>query len=128
MSARRILAALVLTMSLAAFGVMNAGASVRPAARMLVYAQEWSLWPSRTSLPAGHVIVQLWNRGQDAHDLRVRRLDRHGRMTGRAESLAATQSGVIGAASWRLAPGRYELYCSMPGHLRQGMHVKLVVR
>jgi hypothetical protein len=128
MSARRILAALVLTMSLAAFGVMNAGASVRPAARMLVYAQEWSLWPSRTSLPAGHVIVQLWNRGQDAHDLRVRRLDRHGRMTGRAESLAATQSGVIGEASWRLAPGRYELYCSMPGHLRQGMHVKLVVR
>jgi uncharacterized cupredoxin-like copper-binding protein len=128
MSARRILAALVLAMSVAAFGVMNAGASVRPAARMLVYAQEWSLWPSRTSLPAGRVIVQLWNRGQDAHDLRVKRLDRHGRMTGRAEALAATQSGAIGEASWRLAPGRYELYCSMPGHLRQGMHVKLLLR
>src|ERR1019366_4366701 len=128
MSARRILAALVLAMSVAAFGVMNAGASVRPAGRMLVYAQEWSLWPSRTSLPAGRVIVQLWNRGQDAHDLRVKRLDRHGRMTGRAEAPGGAQSGAIGEASWRLAPGHYELYCSMPGHLRQGMHVKLLLR
>lgn len=134
--ARRMLTALALAVPVAAFGVMSAGASVRPSAsasvrvpaRMLVYAQEWSLWPSRTSLPAGRVIVQLWNRGQDAHDLRIRRLDRHGRTIGRAQALATTQSGIIGEASWRLAPGRYELYCSMPGHLRQGMHVKLVLR
>ena len=53
-------------------------------ARLLVYAQEWSLWPSRPSVHAGRVIVQLWNRGQDAHDLRVRRLSR-GVMVGRAQ-------------------------------------------
>ncbi len=95
---------------------------------MLVYAQEWSLWPSRTSLPAGRVVVQLWNRGQDAHNLRIRRLGRHDRLIGHAQALATTQSGSIGAASWRLAPGHYELYCSMPGHLGRGMHVKLVLR
>jgi hypothetical protein len=100
----------------------------RPApARMLVYAQEWSLWPSRTSLPAGKVTVQLWNRGEDAHDLRIRRL-RHGHMAGRPQRVRITPSGSVHQATWTLRPGRYELYCSLPGHLHRGMHVKLVVR
>ena len=95
---------------------------------MLVYAQEWSLWPSRSSVPAGRVTVQLWNRGEDAHDLRIRRLGQHGAMIGDAQGMGATASGAIRQASWRLRPGRYELYCSMPGHFKRGMHVKLLVR
>jgi uncharacterized cupredoxin-like copper-binding protein len=95
---------------------------------MLVYAQEWSLWASRASLPHGRVIVQLWNRGQDAHDLRVRRLDRRGRMVGRGQALAVTESGARAQGSWRLTPGRYELYCAMPGHFQRGMHTVVVVR
>lgn len=127
MRVSKLICALLATAGICAFASISAGASARPAARMLVYAQEWSLWPSRSSLPAGRVIVQLWNRGQDPHDLRIRRLDRHGHMTGRAQGLPATRSAVIGEASWRLKSGRYELYCSMPGHLKRGMHVKLVV-
>lgn len=96
-------------------------------ARMLVYAQEWSLWPSRTSLPRGRVIVQLWNRGQDAHDLRVRRVDRSRRMVGRVQGVRVALSGGISEASWTLRPGLYELYCSMPGHRALGMHVLLRV-
>jgi hypothetical protein len=96
-------------------------------ARLLVYAQEWSLWPSRPSLHAGRVIVQLWNRGQDAHDLRIRRL-RHGVMVGRTQGAGVTQSGKLSQASWRLSPGTYELYCSMPGHLKRGMHTRITVR
>jgi hypothetical protein len=99
----------------------------RAPARMLVYAQEWSLWPSRSSLPSGAVIVQLSNRGMDAHDLRIRRLV-HGHMTGRTEGVAATQSGGLSQATWHLSPGRYMLYCSMPGHYKEGMHTQLVVR
>jgi hypothetical protein len=120
--------ALLVGCSLAIGLPLQAGAASRPPARMLVYAQEWSLWPSRTSLPAGQVIVQLWNRGQDAHDLRIRRLGAHGRMVGGAQRLAVTQSGALGQATWRLRPGRYELFCSMPGHLRRGMHTRLVVK
>jgi hypothetical protein len=86
-------------------------------ARLLVYAQEWSLWPSRPSVKAGKLIVQLWDRGQDAHDLRIRRL-RRGAMVGSTQSDAVTQSGKVTQATWHLAPGTYELYCSMPGHLR----------
>jgi uncharacterized cupredoxin-like copper-binding protein len=106
----------------------SATAAIKPPARMLVYAQEWSLWPSRGSLPAGRVIVQLWNRGQDAHNLRIRRLDSHGQMVGPAEAVPVTQSGKLSEARWRLGRGRYELYCSMPGHLKNGMHATLRVR
>jgi uncharacterized cupredoxin-like copper-binding protein len=103
-------------------------ASAKPPARMLVYAQEWSVYPSRPSVPAGRVTVQLWNRGQDAHDLRIRRLSRTGRMVGRAQAVRKTGSGSLSQARWRLKPGRYELYCSLPGHLRRGMHTRLTVR
>ena len=103
------------------------GSSARAPARLLVYAQEWSLWPSRPSLKAGTVVVQLWNRGQDAHDLRIRRLSR-GAMVGRTQGDAITQSGKVSQATWRLSPGTYELYCSMPDHLKRGMHTRITVR
>jgi hypothetical protein len=37
-------------------------------------------------------------------------------------------SGAISQATWHLAPGSYELFCSMPGHLAHGMHTILRVR
>lgn len=92
--------------------------------RMLVYAQEWSLWPSRSSVPAGKVTVQLWNRGMDAHDLRIRRRNR----TGTMQDVAVTQSGQLHQSTWRLGAGTYELYCSMPGHAARGMRVRIRVR
>jgi plastocyanin len=104
-------------------------ATSRPApAHLLVYAQEWSLWPSRSSVPAGSVIVQLWNRGQDAHDLRIRRLGARGQMIGPVlGTVRITPSGQLSHATWHLKAGRYELYCSMPGHLQMGMHARLTV-
>jgi hypothetical protein len=96
-------------------------------AHLLVYAQEWSLWPSRTSLPSGSVNVELWNRGEDAHDLRLRRL-RRGQMVGPIEgAVKVTLSGGLSNGSWKLRPGRYMLYCSMPGHYMRGMHTVLTV-
>ena len=103
-----------------------AGGAAHAPSRLLVYAQEWSLWPSRPSVRAGTVIVQLWNRGQDSHDLRVRRLS-HGAMVGRAQAEAITQSGKVSQATWHLSAGTYELYCSMPGHLKKGMHTRITV-
>ncbi len=108
--------------------LVPAAATSHPAAHMLVYAQEWSLWPSRTSVTAGRVIVQLSNRGQDAHDLRIRHVDRHGHMSGAVQGVSVTASGGLGQASWQLKPGRYELYCSLPGHRQQGMHAVITVR
>ena len=120
-------AVLCVTTGVAVGAAVGAQAASAGPARILVYAQEWSLWPSRSSLPAGRVVVQLWNRGQDAHDLQVRRL-RSGRMTGNAQRVAVTQSGAVASGTWQLGPGRYELYCSLPGHRMRGMHTTLVVR
>ena len=128
MRARLLIALLLGSAGACTSAVIAADASGRPPARMLVYAQEWSLWPSRSSLPAGRVTVQLWNRGEDAHDLRIRRLGQHGVMIGGSQGTGVTASGAIHQASWRLRPGRYELYCSMPGHFKRGMHAKLLVR
>jgi hypothetical protein len=122
-----VLAVLVAATAAAVPAIAAVEKSSRPPARMLVYAQEWSLWPSRSSLPSGAVIVQLSNRGMDAHDLRIRRLV-HGHMTGRTQGVPVTQSGHLSQATWHLSPGRYVLYCSMPGHYKKGMHTQLVVR
>ena len=133
--ALRFIAALCL---LAAFAIIDstAGARTQPAhrspasapAHLLVYAQEWSMWPSRTSLPAGTVDVQLWNRGQDAHDVRVRRLNATGAMVGAMlAGVSVTPSGAIHSAVWHLSAGHYEIYCSLPGHLAMGMHARITV-
>jgi plastocyanin len=111
-------------------GAAPAGRELASApARMLVYAQEWSLWPSRGTVPGGTVEVTLWNRGQDPHDLRVKRLG--GTRRGSAASargIAPLASGGRAEAFWRLPAGRYELYCALPQHARRGMHAVIVVR
>ena len=97
-------------------------------AHLLIYAQEWSLWPSRSSLPAGPVQVELDNRGQDAHDVAVRRLAGRGTMVGPVLArVAPTPSGVLRHAVWHLRAGRYELVCTMPGHMAAGMHADIRV-
>jgi uncharacterized cupredoxin-like copper-binding protein len=111
----------------------GAGASAKQAKKvkvpthLLVYAQEWSLWTSRATMPAGTIYVQLSNRGEDAHDVRVRRLNRAGHMVGPTEGVKVTLPGDLSQATWHLTKGRYELYCSMPGHLAMGMHTKITV-
>jgi hypothetical protein len=140
MNVRRLLAVVLVALTAGIGAVTAAAATITvvpagpiraelaaPPARLLVYAQEWSLWPSRSTLPAGGVIVQLWNRGQDAHDLRIRRLNRRGVMVGSTQAVGVTQSGQVRQADWHLAKGTYELYCSMPGHLKLGMHARLTV-
>jgi hypothetical protein len=109
-------------------GALALPAAARAPARMLVTAQEWSLILSRGSIPAGAVTIQLYNRGQDAHNLNVVRLDSHGHRIGSTQGESVTQSGGLTQATWRLAPGRYELFCSLPGHEKRGMRAYLVAR
>jgi plastocyanin len=74
-------------------------------------------------------MVELWNRGDDAHDLRIRRLNAAAQMVGPVlGAIRTTTSGGLSKATWRLrAPGRYQLYCSLPGHLALGMKAELTV-
>jgi len=99
-------------------------ALVPPApSRMLVEAREYSLTLSRTTVKPGPAIIQLAIRGEDPHDLAVRRL---GAAT--VSKVAETLPG--GVAEWRgkLKRGRYELYCTLPGHKKAGMRTVLTVK
>jgi hypothetical protein len=96
--------------------------------RLLVEAREFSLVLSRQAVRHGDAIVQLVNRGEDGHDLHLVRLGPHGRAASRPQGTRETRPGDV--SSWRgtLAAGRYKLFCSIPGHERQGMRAVLRVR
>ena len=80
---------------------------------------------SRQTLKSGPAVIQFLNRGQDPHDLRLRRI---GRTAGYAASAPAIRPGKLVELDARLAPGRYRLWCSLPGHRQRGMRAVLSVK
>ena len=91
--------------------------------RLLVESREFNLVLSRPSVKAGTAIVQLANRGEDPHDLRLRRI--RGRGGG---VVAETLPGEVGEWEGRLRRGRYRLWCTLEGHRSSGMRATLRVR
>ncbi len=98
-------------------------AAAPPPARVQVVAQEFSFVLSRQSIKAGLATIELRNAGQDAHDLRMRRLGGK-----RVYAWPVTQAGRVVDETVRLRPGRYVLYCSLADHRARGMVAMLVVR
>jgi hypothetical protein len=104
--------------------------AVRPAlrrapapARVLVFASEFRLSPSRRVVPAGRVWIQVSNIGEDDHDLAVRRAD------GRLVAITPViRPGRVATLKMRLSPGRYTLVCTVAGHEGHGMTAPLTVR
>jgi plastocyanin len=94
-----------------------------PAARVQVVAQEFSFVLSRQTIKAGWAIIELRNGGEDAHDLRLRRVG-----AARVYALPVTQSGQTVDREFKLLPGTYRLYCSVANHRALGMQATLVVR
>ena len=97
---------------------------VTPPARLGVTAREWSLVLSRQTVAPGSVSVQLQNFGEDAHNLRIERVDG----TGTPLNVPLAESGEQKSASGTLGAGEYKVYCALPGHDAMGMHATLEVR
>jgi plastocyanin len=99
-------------------------AAAAPPARLQVTAREWSLTLSRATLPAGSVIAELVNRGEDGHDLHIRPA------AGGADVLALPETAsldVLDSDATAIPAGTYTIYCSLPGHEAAGMHATLTV-
>lgn len=91
--------------------------------RMQVVAREYTLMLSRTSVPNKRVKIELANFGEDPHDLWLRRV--HGTHTFK---IGETLPGEQTTKTFRLAPGRYRLWCSILDHRQLGMRATLRVR
>jgi hypothetical protein len=116
----------VLGIVVAALGGLGAPAQAErtpPPSRLLVNAMEWSYLLSRSELPPGPAIVELYNRGEDPHDLTIRRMGGT-----RERSVGKTLPGELATIEMKLRRGsRYRLWCTLDGHLERGMEAKLKV-
>jgi plastocyanin len=95
----------------------------RPLGHLQVIAREFSFTASRLTLAAGTVAIELNNRGQDPHDLRVERAD--DAATG--FDFALTKPSTLTSRKLELTPGTWKLYCTLPGHDQAGMHATVTV-
>jgi hypothetical protein len=116
----------VLALALGCALVVSSGSS--PAAgpsALLVTENEFHTVLSRPQVPPGRAFIQLFNRGEDDHDLRLRRIShRSGAPIAR---WPVTGPGELSELSLRLKTGRYRLWCSLPGHRALGMRATLRV-
>ena len=102
-----------------------AGAGAKPAdpspSRLLVTAREFSFTLSKPKLDAGRSIIQLYNYGEDPHDLRIQRV---GGPT--VTDLGEVLPGQTGTLDTKLRrKSTYRLWCSIPGHADLGMTATL---
>jgi plastocyanin len=79
---------------------------------------------SRTTVPAGEVVIEFVNHGQDEHNIHA------------VEPSAGTEAGGLGEnalpgthtdLTLDLHAGSYTLFCSLPGHEAKGMKATLTV-
>jgi plastocyanin len=89
-----------------------------------VIAKEYSFTLSRSEVPAGEVIVEFLNRGEDPHNLHLT----EGLEGPQAGAFPNTSPGVHEDLELNMRPGSYTLFCSLPGHEAKGMHATLTVR
>jgi plastocyanin len=87
-----------------------------------VTAVEYGFSLSRTTVPAGEVILQFVNHGQDEHNLNV----------AQGEGPPLSGSGNVESQRMRqqrvqLRAGSYTLYCSLADHRQKGMQATLLV-
>jgi len=78
---------------------------------------------SRSSVPAGEVIIEFVNHGQDEHNLNALEPNA-GAVVG---SLPNTAPNAHPGLSLDLHAGSYTLFCSLPGHEAKGMKATLKV-
>jgi plastocyanin len=90
-----------------------------------VIATEYHLALSREEVPAGKVIINFVNDGQDEHNLHTRGPSEESEPQ---QAFANTKSGVQGNVTLTLSSGSYKLFCSLPEHEAKGMKAVLVVK
>jgi uncharacterized cupredoxin-like copper-binding protein len=88
------------------------------AATVPVVESEFKIVPRSTNLKAGKVTFDVKNDGKIPHDLAIK---------GMSEKTKLIAPGGSAKLEVTVRPGKYELYCSVPGHEAAGMKVNITV-
>lgn len=88
-----------------------------------VSAVEYSFSLSRTSVPAGKVVLEFVNDGQDEHNLNVAAPEEGPLVAG----FATMPAKAVADLQLEMRPGSYTLFCSLPTHESKGMKATLTV-
>ena len=91
--------------------------------RLGVKAIEWAYTLSRPAVPAGEVVVELNNMGEDPHNLNLQLEDGSG-PEGNIATIGPSSQGI---AKFDLPAGTYRLWCDLDEHEERGMKATLVV-
>jgi len=83
-----------------------------------VVGTEMRFTPDRVAVKAGTIPVTLTNKGTVLHDLRI----------DEQPFVIEAGPGETAQGTITLTPGRYEIFCSLPGHKEAGMKGVLEVR
>jgi uncharacterized cupredoxin-like copper-binding protein len=110
-------------MAMLAMAVPPPQTAPAPAARLLAFADEFRFNTSRDVVPAGRLILQVKNIGEDEHDLRIKGPNG----VARAET-GVVEPGDLGQIRVRLPQGRYTYLCTVADHAERGMAGTLMVR
>ena len=131
MSSRRrhlAFAALVLLVSVCALALcrpwrsQTAEAASFPA-RVQAVADEYRFSLSRSSVPAGHVTIELANFGEDPHNFKLKRVEGT-----HVYTIGKTLPGARTTKTLRLRHGRFKYWCSVADHKARGMKGTLRVK
>ena len=87
-----------------------------------VSAVEYHYTLSRSSVPAGRVIIEFVDNGQDEHNLNA-----EGASGPPVASFATVTPKTVTRQTVELKPGSYTLFCSLAGHEAKGMKATLTV-
>jgi uncharacterized cupredoxin-like copper-binding protein len=86
--------------------------------KVAVIETEFKIAAVPTDLKAGEITFGVKNGGKIPHDLAIK---------GTADKTELIPAGGTAVLKVRLKPGKYELYCSVPGHEAAGMKLSITV-
>jgi plastocyanin len=93
-----------------------------PLPEVQVSAVEYHYTLSRTTVPAGKVIIEFVDNGQDEHNLNAQ-----GASGPPVASFPTVTPKTVTRQTVELKPGSYTLFCSLAGHEAKGMKATLTV-
>lgn len=116
--------ALLLAVVVSGIAALPANAGTDGLSFVQVVEKEWTLTPSRPSVRAGSVSLELVNFGMDNHDLVIKKV----KAGSKPVKFKLLDPRARAERTLKLTPGKYALWCSVQGHKAKGMHATLVVK